>query len=455
MLYLLSAALLLLPAACARRRAAPRCGRGPAVDILLDNKNFKPIDIYRNGGEAMPVTWRGCKVEDIMSRLKKRKPAAIKSEPAYHGTGQLYGSMMLGDRRNKRHWFVLDIKAPDDMVMYFDFDGSGRLDQHPALVNKGSFKKGRTASPPSSRCPGTSSSRTRLSWPLPDLVHPQLLPVGQRGLLALQPHRAQGHGGPRRRAYTAVIVDSADNDNDGVMTNDGLWLKRGQGGGPLHHGRGGRAGRAGRRQALQVPHPLRQIRRALERQGRGPGRVAVERPEPSRASSSASRRALSRGRVPSSGTTLDAWLARNTVRESSRPASSARSFLNGLMLGELGEASGLDGFHQLGARDRDDAQGGEQARLHPVEDRRRGAACSALRALPAQPEQDHHGEMQPAGLGADGLARHELGGLGLAHGLSTARRRSPGRGKGVQLQGAQRLELLVFSPRWPSRWSRG
>jgi hypothetical protein len=114
-------------------------GKAAVVELVLDGKNFVPIDIYRNGGDAAPVTWLGCKPTDVMSRLKKNKPDAIATEPKYQGSKQYYGYMDLGTQKNHRFYFAMDVIAPDNMLMY-SFGWSGSSD----CSNRRPHRPGRT-----------------------------------------------------------------------------------------------------------------------------------------------------------------------------------------------------------------------------------------------------------------------------------------------------------------------
>ena len=55
-----------------------------AVNIVLDSKHFTPLDHPYGATEySIPLTWKGCKADDVMSRLNKARPDAITALPAF------------------------------------------------------------------------------------------------------------------------------------------------------------------------------------------------------------------------------------------------------------------------------------------------------------------------------------------------------------------------------------
>lgn len=197
------------------------------VDIVLDAKGFTPIDIYKDGGEVVPATWRGCKASDIMNKLKKAKPKLIVSEPHYQGAQQLYGYLMLGNTLSQRFSFALDVRAPDDMLMYFDFNRNGRLDDDgPPLKNEGHFN------------PGENGFATLLEIPWSDLAAAapfegkfkvwfilNSFQWANTGFTHASHTQLKGRIELGGLSYPIVISDQAANDNDADLTNDGLTLK--------------------------------------------------------------------------------------------------------------------------------------------------------------------------------------------------------------------------------------
>lgn len=232
--------LSLLPAAlagvlagvplAAQEARPPDAGAAELVEIVLDNENFLPIDIYHdNGGMSVPVTWRGCKAADIMGKLKRKKPAAITSEPRYEGSRRLYGSLVLGNRKDNRYHFAMDVIAPDRMLMYFDYDNDGRLDGHPPLAHEGVFK------------PGENGFAALIRMPWDRLIedspyHGEFLiwfminsnMWANSGFSHSSHTELTGKVDIGGTTYNVTIADSAENDNDGVLTNDGLYLRRGE-----------------------------------------------------------------------------------------------------------------------------------------------------------------------------------------------------------------------------------
>lgn len=207
---------LIVPAADATR-----------IDIVLDAKHFRPIDIYYDGGTTVPPTWRGCKAEDVMNRLSKKRPAAIVSEPQLKGVSRVYGYFDLGTVKAKRHWFALDEFADGKIEMLLDMHANGRLDEAPPLPNMGQFKDGGKGYATLIEFPWTAvmdnppwSGYFKLwfmsnpfEWAIAGFSkssHTQLI-----GAIQLAGER-----------YDLVVADSAYSDNDGDLTNDGICLRK-------------------------------------------------------------------------------------------------------------------------------------------------------------------------------------------------------------------------------------
>jgi hypothetical protein len=200
------------------------------IEVVLDAKSFVPIDIYHNGADTVQVMWRGCKAADIMSKLKKTKPAFITREPRYRGAQQFYGQLTLGNRKNNRYHFVMDVEAPDKMTMYFDFKNNGHLDESPPLANMSSFKSGENGygtliempweqlieNSPFTGTFGIWFFINSFQWSMMGFSHASHTQL--KGKIDM--------GGVQR---DVVVADRAENDNDGDLTNDGLYLKQGAG----------------------------------------------------------------------------------------------------------------------------------------------------------------------------------------------------------------------------------
>ncbi len=204
-----------------------------AVDIALDSKNFTQIDWPQDTTEAaLPITWKGCMAEDVMSRLSPVKPGKVTVLPKFQGQEQAYGYLKLGRLPDNRFYFVMDVMAPDKMLMYFDFNHNGRLDDDgPGLVNEGEAIKPGEAGfatylqvPWRLLVPGSTFKGTfkvwffinNLEWSLKGFSHASHTFL--KGSLAL--------GGV---THTVYIHDQAENDNDADLTNDGIYFKVAEG----------------------------------------------------------------------------------------------------------------------------------------------------------------------------------------------------------------------------------
>lgn len=206
---------------------AAAAGEAKVIDLVLDSRNFEVIDIYRNGGETVPPNWRGCKATDIMNKLRKTKPSSIVAEPHYQGAQQLYGYLMLGHTLSRRFSFAMDVMSPENMLMYFDFNQNGRLDDDgPPLKSMSNFK------------PGENGFATLLEIPWRNLgvetpfegkfkvwFFINAFQWANTGFSHASHTQLKGTMDLDGVPYPIVIGDQAENDNDADLTNDGLYLK--------------------------------------------------------------------------------------------------------------------------------------------------------------------------------------------------------------------------------------
>lgn len=200
------------------------------IELVLDSKSFVPIDLYRNGGEIVPPTWLGCNPTDIMSKLKGSKPEFITREPRYRGARQMYGYLTLGTQKNKNYYFAMDIITPDNMLMYFDFNKNGRLDDDgPPLKHAGHFEKGENGFATLIEIPWeqlAEASPYRDKFKIWFFINSfQWANTGFSHASHTQLKGTVDIGGV---PYTVIIADRAENDNDADLSNDGLYLRRGK-----------------------------------------------------------------------------------------------------------------------------------------------------------------------------------------------------------------------------------
>jgi len=202
--------------------------RSSSIDVVIDPRFLRPIDIYRDGGLVVNPTWRGCKAEDVMNRLSRRRPSAIVSEPALKGVSRSYGYFDFGTRKTRRHYFALDEMADGSIEMLFDMNGNGRLDDDgPARPSMGNFTdggKGYAAlleipwvevmdNPPWSGYFKLWFMSNPFEWTIAGFSkssHTQLI-----GSLVLSGQK-----------YDIIVADSAQSDNDGDLSNDGICIRK-------------------------------------------------------------------------------------------------------------------------------------------------------------------------------------------------------------------------------------
>jgi hypothetical protein len=195
------------------------------IDIVLESRYFRPIDIYHDGGTTVPPTWRGCKAEDIMNRLTTTKPSAIISEPLLKGGVRKYGYFDFGIKKNRRHYLAMDGMADGSIQMHFDMKGNGRLDD--TLPKMGQFKDGEKA------------FATLIEFPWSELMdnapfdgHFKLWFISNTFEWAIsgfsKSSRTQLLGAIQLndQMYDLIIADTAFSDNDGDLTNDGICLRK-------------------------------------------------------------------------------------------------------------------------------------------------------------------------------------------------------------------------------------
>ena len=200
------------------------------MPIVLDSKNFTQIDWPQDKTETkLPCTWRGCRIEDVMSRLSRTRPDAVTAVPRFQGSEQWYGSLKLGPEGNI-FYFVMDVVTPQKMFMYFDFNRDGRLDDEKPLPHGGKFNN-----------PSDAGFATKLAVPWDKLVTNAPFEGTVKLWFFINNIQWENKGFSHRddtflkgtltlagKPYTVYIHDSADNDNDADLTNDGLYVKLGE-----------------------------------------------------------------------------------------------------------------------------------------------------------------------------------------------------------------------------------
>ena len=202
------------------------------VPVVLDSKNFTQVDWARDATEAkLPCEWRGCTIEDVMGRLSKVKPDAVTAIPRFQGSEQWYGAMKLGPEGNI-FYFVMDVVTPQKMFMYFDFNRNGRLDDEKPIPHGGKFNN-----------PTDAGFAAKLAVPWDKLMANPPFPGTVKLWFILNNVQWTNKGFSHRddtffqgkltldgKPYTIYLHDSAAlNDNDADFTNDGLYIKLGEG----------------------------------------------------------------------------------------------------------------------------------------------------------------------------------------------------------------------------------
>jgi hypothetical protein len=198
------------------------------IDVVIDPRFFRPIDIYRDGGLVVNPTWRGCKAEDVMNRLSRRRPSAIVSEPPLKGVSRSYGYFDFGTRKSKRHYFALDEMADGKIEMLIDMNGNGRLDDDgPPRPSMGKFKD------------GGKGYAALIEFPWADVMDNPPWTGNFKLWFMSNPFEwaIAGFSKSSRtqligsldlagQKYDVIVADGAQSDNDGDLSNDGICLRK-------------------------------------------------------------------------------------------------------------------------------------------------------------------------------------------------------------------------------------
>lgn len=198
-----------------------------SIDIVLDARHFRPIDIYRDGGLTVSPTWRGCKAEDVMNRLTRKRPAAIIAEPPLKGT-RYYGYFDFGTKKVRRHYFALDELADGSIEMLFDMNANGRLDDDgTARPSMGKFKAAEKGYATLIEFPW-STVMDNPPWEgyfkLWFVSNPFEWAIS--GFTKSSRTQLIGAISLSGQTYDLIIADSAESDNDGDLSNDGLCIRK-------------------------------------------------------------------------------------------------------------------------------------------------------------------------------------------------------------------------------------
>ena len=195
------------------------------IDIVLEPRYFRPIDIYHDGGTTVSPTWRGCKAEDVMNRLTQAKPAAIISEPPLKGGVRKYGYFDFGIKKNRRHYLAMDEMADGSIQMHFDMKGNGRLDD--TVPKMGKFKDGEKA------------FATLIEFPWSELMDKapfdgffklwfmsNAFEWAIAGFSKSSRTQLLGAIELNGQKFDLIVADTAYSDNDGDLSNDGICLRK-------------------------------------------------------------------------------------------------------------------------------------------------------------------------------------------------------------------------------------
>ena len=199
-----------------------------AIDIFIDSRFFRPIDIYRDARLVVNPTWRGCKAEDVMNRLTKRRPSAILSEPRLNGVSRSYGYFDFGIKKSNKYYFALDEKADGSIEMLFDMNRNGRLDDDgPARPSIGKFKDGGKGYATLLEIPWadmTNNPPWAENFKLWFMANPFEWAIA--GFSKSSRTQLIGSIELSEQMYEIILADTAHSDNDGDMSNDGVCLRK-------------------------------------------------------------------------------------------------------------------------------------------------------------------------------------------------------------------------------------
>jgi len=184
------------------------------VTISITEDGFSPAPFRRAAGKTFAL-------------LSNERPETIIKEPKYTGTTQWYGSLDLGTRKVKRHYFCFDQQENGQFLLYFDRNKNGDLtDDCKALKNQGSGAGGPDGFGCKVSLPWNQMSDNAVFLGNFDLW---LFSTAKKERWAKQPHilyysRANLSGSVtlEGKKYKALLYDM--NKSDGDLTNDGIAI---------------------------------------------------------------------------------------------------------------------------------------------------------------------------------------------------------------------------------------
>ena len=195
----------------------------PDQDHLLASRKIN-LSIGKDG--FVPVEFLGsARWSPLNNQLTRDRSDAIRKIPDFKGREQWHGYIDLGNRDNKRFYFVLDQQSDATWSLYFDKNNNGDLtDDGAPLRNRGSGAG------------GAGGFACTISIPWPVLIEGSRFTGDfniwffsnragwEQGKRVSHYSRTQLQGKLRigNHDYMALLIDQGDNDAD--LTNDGVAI---------------------------------------------------------------------------------------------------------------------------------------------------------------------------------------------------------------------------------------